>query len=97
MSYIVWEMEPSSESFWELFLDRLIQQQEEKLLQMGRSIIPHLTAEDLLSAHDFPALMAYPPFPYEEGIWVGLQMGKVAISQERARREEGLPATEFDF
>jgi hypothetical protein len=58
-------------------IKELIVYQEKKLLELGRRIIPHLTADDLWQPIDFPELENHPEFRYEEGVlhgYLSLQM-----------------------
>lgn len=66
-------------SVFESELRKAIASQEEKLLIEARSIVPHLTAEDLLNPQDFPALQACPAIHYEQGLLTGLQMALVML------------------
>lgn len=65
-------------SLKELF-DTLIAQQEEKLLDHARQIIPNATSDDILQPNDFPALENHPFFRYEEGLLKGLHAAKMAV------------------
>ena len=60
-------------------LDEMITQQEQKLLKLGREIIPHLTSDDVLQPNDFEQLENHPLFRFEEGILKGLQAAKMAL------------------
>ncbi len=57
----------------------MVAQQEAKLLALGRRLVPHLTAEDLLQPHDFTALRESPEFNYEDGILAGLRAAVAAL------------------
>jgi hypothetical protein len=59
--------------------DEMIRQQQAKVLQTARNHIPHLTAEDILNPHDYPALVADPIFNYEEGLAAGLMAAQIAV------------------
>ncbi len=61
------------------FLNELIEQQEKKLLALGRSIVPNVTLDDLLQPNDFPTLENNPYFRYEEGVLHGFQAAKAAL------------------
>ena len=41
----------------EALFEELITQQQDKVLRLARTRIPHLTADDILNPHDFPELM----------------------------------------
>lgn len=59
--------------------DELIQQQEEKLLKLARSIVPNATSDDILQPNDYPELENHPYFRYEEGVLKGLHTAKMAV------------------
>jgi hypothetical protein len=71
-------------------IDRLmlevIEQQERKVLEMGRRIHPGLTAEDIRNPHDFPDLIASAEWNFEDGILAGLRSAHIAM---RAKLLEG--------
>jgi|JI9StandDraft_1071089.scaffolds.fasta_scaffold123680_3 hypothetical protein len=67
-----------TQSLEDLF-NELIQQQEEKLLKLASSIIPHATSDDILQPNDYPALENHPFFRYEEGLLKGLYTAKMAV------------------
>lgn len=60
-------------------LRELIDGQQQKLLKMGREVIPTLTSEDLLQPNDYPELEHNPLFRYEEGVLEGLQTTEMAL------------------
>jgi len=60
-------------------LAELIAQQQTKLAACAARIAPHLTADDLLQPHDFPALARDPGFNYEDGVLAGLRSAAAAI------------------
>ena len=64
-----------AQSLEELF-DEAIGFQKEKLLNLARRIIPHLTQDDILQPCDFPELENNPIFRYEEGVCEGLLTAK---------------------
>ena len=70
-------------------LDRLftqmIDQQERKLLQLARRIVPDLTPEDLRNPQDFAALVADATFNYEDGLLAGLRSAHMAVRTELLR------------
>ncbi len=72
-------------------LERMIEQQRDKVLRVARRFVPHLTADDVLNPHDFPGLAAAAEFHYEDGILAGLLAAQMAI---RARHREVSGATE---
>ncbi len=57
----------------------LIEQQERKVLELGRRIHPGLTAEDIRNPHDFPALMGSAEWNFEDGILAGLRSAHMAL------------------
>ena len=57
----------------------LIEQQERKVLELGRRIHPGLTAEDIRNPHDFPALMESAEWNFEDGILAGLRSAHMAL------------------
>lgn len=61
-------------------LNRMIEQQEKRVADLGRSIIPNLTSEDLLQPMDFQELENHPPFRYQEGVLQGMHSAKSAIN-----------------
>jgi len=70
-------------------LDRLltgmVDQQERKLLQLARTVVPDLTPEDLRNPQDFPGLGRDPTFNYEDGLLAGLRSAHMAIRAELRR------------
>jgi len=71
----------------ETLLDELIEENKEKLLALGRRIIPTLTSEDMLQPNDYPELDNHPSFRYEEGILAGLQSAQIALKALRKDTE----------
>ncbi len=69
---------PSWEKIDEL-LQELVQFHQDKLLQCGQRLIPHLTHEDLLQPNDYPELEFHPYFRYEEGTLAGIQTVQMAL------------------
>ncbi|MCH9630721.1 MAG: hypothetical protein S4CHLAM37_07250 [Chlamydiia bacterium] len=65
----------------------LIDQQKEKLLQIGRKIIPYLTQDDILQPNDYPELENNPFFRYEEGVLEGLQTAQMALQRENKKSD----------
>lgn len=60
-------------------LEAMAAHQREKVLEAARRVVPHLTPDDLLNPHDFPALQAAPEFHYEDGILAGLLSAQAAL------------------
>jgi hypothetical protein len=75
-----------SAEHWLAILDRLllqmIDQQEHKLLELARQVVPDLTPEDLRNPQDFPALVRDPNFNYEDGLLAGLRSAHMALRAE---------------
>jgi len=63
-------------------LDRMIEQQREKLLKIGRRLNPKLTADDLMNPFDWPEVAQNPQFNFEDGILAGLISARTAIGAE---------------
>lgn len=70
--------------------DRMIAQQEAKVLRLAREAVPNINPEDVRNAHDFPALREHPTFEFEDGILAGLISAKIAL---RAEVKARLPHT----
>lgn len=60
-------------------LEQMIEQQQKKLLNCGRQIVPTLTSEDVLQPNDYPELENHPVFRYEEGVLSGLLMALACL------------------
>ncbi len=65
---------------------QMIEMQEKKLLELGRSIVSHLTSDDVLQPNDFPELEFNPHFRFEEGILKGIQSARAAYLAEKKLR-----------
>ena len=65
----------------------LVTQQEKRLISIGKRLVPHITADDLLQPQDFPELNAHPEFRYEEGVLAGLQTAQMALQAYKAQLE----------
>ncbi len=63
-------------------LTQMIEQQERKLLQLARQIVPDLTPEDLRNPQDFAALARDPEFNYEDGVLAGMRAAHMAVRAE---------------
>ncbi len=65
------------------FIDRLmlemIEQQENKVLEMARQIHPGLTTEDIRNPHDFSDLIQNGIWNFEDGILSGLKSAHMAL------------------
>ncbi|HZI03028.1 MAG TPA: hypothetical protein VEZ71_03340 [Archangium sp.] len=62
--------------------ERMITQQQAKVLRLAREVVPHLNPEDLRNPHDFPKLKEHPTFEFEDGILSGLISAQVAVNAE---------------
>jgi hypothetical protein len=71
--------------------ERMIAQQQAKVLRLAREAVPNIGPEDLRNAHDFPELKAHPTFEYEDGILAGLISAQVALRAEIKSRLPHLP------
>ena len=60
-------------------LDELIEQQQKKVLELGRTFVSTLTEEDVLQPMDYPELEHNPYFRHEEGILSGLHSARTAL------------------
>jgi hypothetical protein len=65
--------------------EQAIQQQRQRLHQMGRALMPSLTEEDLLQPNDYEVLETHPLFRYEEGVLEGLLSARALLLAEAAR------------
>jgi hypothetical protein len=63
-------------------LDRMIAQQQEKVLRLAREAVPNINPEDVRNPHDFPALREHPTFEFEDGILAGLISARIALRAE---------------
>lgn len=63
-------------------LEEMRKNQEAKLLELGRRIVPTLTPEDVLQPNDYDLLETNPHFRYEEGILHGIQSVESALRFE---------------
>ena len=70
----------------EQLLAEMVEQQEAKVLALGRRLAPHLTAEDLLQPHDFAPLHESAEFNYEDGVLAGLKAACAAVRAARRQR-----------
>jgi hypothetical protein len=63
-------------------LDKMIEQQQAKVLRLAREVVPHINPEDVRNSHDFPALREHPTFEFEDGILSGLISARFALRAE---------------
>lgn len=66
----------------EQLFERMIAQQQQKVLRLAREAIPNLGPEDVRNAHDFPELKAHPTFEFEDGLLSGLLSAQMALRAE---------------
>jgi hypothetical protein len=71
-----------------------IEQQQRRLLVLGRTIVPNLSAEDLLQPNDYPSLESHSLFRYEEGVLEGLLSARALIRAELELSDESLHQSE---
>jgi len=57
----------------------LLEQQESKVLAMGRRIHPGLTNEDIRNPQDFEDLASNPQWNFEDGILAGIRSAHMAL------------------
>jgi hypothetical protein len=62
--------------------ERMISQQQAKVLRLAREVVPHITPEELRNPHDFPKLKEHPTFEFEDGLLSGLISAQVALNAE---------------
>ncbi len=63
----------------EELINEVVEGQRQRLLHLGRQIIPTLTPEDILQPNDYPELENNPVFRYEEGLLAGMQAIHMAL------------------
>lgn len=76
---------------WELVIKELVEAQQRIILQLGRRLVPDVTADDVLQPNDFPALENNPHFRYEEGVLAGVLTVQMAL--RRLMNEKGEEAS----
>jgi hypothetical protein len=62
--------------------EKMISQQQAKVLRLAREVVPHITPEELRNPHDFPQLREHPYFEFEDGLLSGLVSAQVALNAE---------------
>lgn len=67
-------------------LDQMEGTQRQKVLELARRLIPHLTAEDIRNPHDFPDLTD-PDWHFEDGQLTGIQSVRFALVGLKNERE----------
>ena len=60
-------------------IERMIEQQRQKLLDLARRLKPGLTADDINQPHDFPELAESWHWNYEDGFLAGLIAAQLAV------------------
>jgi len=63
----------------ESHFDQMIVQQRDKVLRMANTRRPNLTSDDLLMAHDYPELMSWADYQFEDGILAGLIQAQISL------------------
>ncbi len=63
----------------EKHFDQMIEQQRAKVLRMAHSRHPGLSNDDLLMAHDYPELMSWAEYQFEDGILAGLIQAQISL------------------
>lgn len=74
-------------------LTKLVEQQRQKVLRVGRTFVPSLTFEDILNPQTFPELNRSALFNYEDGILAGLLSAQIALRAEYRKQS----ATQENF
>ena len=62
--------------------------QANKVIELARRLLPHLTAEDIRNPHDFPDLDD-PDWQYEDGVLAGIQSVRIALRAMHNRSVDG--------
>jgi hypothetical protein len=73
--------------------ERMISQQQAKVLRLAREAVPNISPEELRNPHDFPQLKEHPTFEFEDGILAGLISANVALRAEIKGRLPSTPPT----
>lgn len=60
-------------------LERMIEQQRTRCLELARRLVPNVTADDLTQPHDFPALLENWHWNYEDGVLAGLLAAQLTL------------------
>lgn len=63
----------------EAHFEQMVQMQRNKVLAIANRHLPHLTADDILNPHDFPALAHDMIFQFEDGILAGLLQSQISL------------------
>ncbi|GHG93507.1 hypothetical protein [Comamonas sp. JC664] len=62
--------------------EKMISQQQAKVLRLAREAVPNISPEEVRNSHDFPQLKEHPTFEFEDGILSGLIAAQVALRAE---------------
>ncbi|ATB27460.1 hypothetical protein [Melittangium boletus] len=62
--------------------ERMISQQQAKVLRLAREVVPNITPEELRNPHDFPKLKEHATFEFEDGLLSGLISAQIAFNAE---------------
>lgn len=73
--------------------ERMISQQQAKVLRLAREAVPNMSPEELRNPHDFPELKEHPTFEYEDGILAGLISAQMGLRAEIKGRLPYAPPT----
>lgn len=60
-------------------IERLIEQQRARCLELARRLRPGLTADDITQPHDFPELSQNWHWNYEDGVLAGLLVAQLTL------------------
>jgi|RhiMethySRZTD1v2_1073278.scaffolds.fasta_scaffold651921_2 hypothetical protein len=60
-------------------LDRAIEQQRDRCLELARRLRPGLTADDISQPHDYPELLGNWHWNYEDGMLAGLVVAQLTL------------------
>lgn len=63
----------------ENLLEEMIGMQRAKVFKIAQRLIPNVTADDVLTAIDFPALATDPNFNFEDGVLAGLLQAQMGL------------------
>ncbi|MCS6913062.1 MAG: hypothetical protein RMK29_21215 [Myxococcales bacterium] len=69
-------------------LERMVAQQQERVLRQAQALCPRLCADDLLQPDDYPELAGNARWNYEDGVLAGLRAAQMAVRVELRRRME---------
>ena len=65
-------------------LKEMIAFQRKKVMQVAQELGVHLTDEDILNPHDYPALLKSHRFNFEDGYLAGLLAAQMALRANQA-------------